>query len=140
MENATKALLIAAAVLIAIILISLGLAVVRQGQEAVQDADLSEAEATQFNSKFTVYEGTSVSTANVNAMLNAVFAHNNQEAASGTGRYVSVSSKDSAGATEVQALPGGTTASVSRVSGNNYYSVQCNYSAGIVNKIVITKK
>ena len=53
MENATKALLIAAAVLIAIILISLGLAVVRQGQEAVQDADLSEAEATQFNSKFT---------------------------------------------------------------------------------------
>ena len=44
MENATKALLIAAAILVAIIIISLGLAVVRQGQEAISSADMSEAE------------------------------------------------------------------------------------------------
>ena len=138
MENATKALLIAAAVLIAIILISLGLAVVRQGQEAVQDADLSEAEATQFNSKFTVYEGSNVSTANVNAMLNAVFAHNNQEAAAGTSNYVSVVVGDNT--TSTTTLQDGTTSSVTRVSGNSYYSVQCTYENGIVKTINVTKK
>ena len=137
MENATKALLIAAAVLIAIILISLGLAVVRQGQEAVKDADLSEAEATAFNNKFTVYEGTNVATSNVNAMLNAVFAHNNQEAAAGTNNYVSVVTTGTATSTN---LPAATTSSVTRVSGNNYYSVQCQYKNGLVNSIQITKK
>ena len=129
MENATKALLIAAAVLIAIILISLGLAVVRHGQEAVQDADLSEAEATQFNSKFTMYEGSNVSTSRVNAMLNAVFAHNNQETAAGTGNYVSVS-----GATTL--TTGATT--VSKLGGNSYYSIVCNYTGSLVTSITVT--
>ena len=130
MENATKALLIAAAVLIAIILISLGLAVVRQGQEAVQDADLSEAEATQFNSKFTMYEGTNVSTSRVNAMLNAVFAHNNQEQAAGTGNYVSVSG---------DATLGATANTVTKLGGSKYYSVTCDYAGGsLVKTITVT--
>ena len=131
MENATKALLIAAAVLIAIILISLGLAVVRQGQEAVQDADLSEAEATQFNSKFTMYEGTNVSTSRVNAMLNAVFAHNNQEQAAGTGNYVTV--YFGAGTTDVALSSGATT--VNKKGGSEYYEVVCNYTGTIITSI-----
>ena len=57
MENATKALLIAAAVLVAIIIISLTLVIVRQGQEAVAGADMSEAEVAQFNSKFNTWHG-----------------------------------------------------------------------------------
>ena len=129
MENATKALLIAAAVLIAIILISLGLAVVRQGQEAVQDADLSEAEATQFNSKFTMYEGTNVSTSRVNAMLNAVFSHNNQEMAAGTGNYVTVSGDANLTA---------TANTVTKLGGNGYYTVTCNYVGSIVKTITVT--
>jgi len=49
MENATKALLIAAAVLVAIIIISITLVIVNQGQEAVKGTDLSEMEASKFN-------------------------------------------------------------------------------------------
>ena len=80
MENATKALLIAAAVLVAIIIISLTLAIVRQGTESINNADLSEAEQAQFNQKFTVYEGSNVSVSEVNALLSTVLNHNQNEA------------------------------------------------------------
>jgi type III secretory pathway component EscT len=55
MENATKALLIAAAVLIAVLLISLVMGVLNSGAEQVDNADLSEYEIQQFNDKFNKY-------------------------------------------------------------------------------------
>ena len=136
MENATKALLIAAAVLIAIIIISFGLTVVRQGQQSVQDADLSEAEVTTFNSKFTVFEGTNKSTSNVNAMLDAVLGHNNNEKASGKGNYVKVDLKTKE--TTKTLIAKEAVSSVEKLSGNNYYNVQCTYVNGIVDTITIT--
>ena len=90
MENATKALLIAAAVLIAILIISLTLVIYRQGANAVSSADLSEAEAAEFNGKFTVFSGSNVPTAKVNALLETVFSHNKKEAASGSDLFVSI--------------------------------------------------
>ena len=129
MENATKALLIAAAVLIAIIIISFGLTVVRQGQQSVQDADLSEAEATTFNSKFTSYEGTNVSTSKVNAMLQTVFTHNSNQTAEGSTNYVSVTGS-------VVSLNSTDTA-VNKLSGNSYYKVTCSYSGSLINSIAV---
>ena len=77
MENATKALLIAAAVLVAILIISIGLIIYNRASETVNTAgDLSEYQIQQFNSKFTEYEGTNVSGADVNALLKTVFNHN----------------------------------------------------------------
>ncbi len=78
MENATKALLIAAAVLVAIIIISLGVAIVSSAKGQVDQAStaLSGAEIDAFNSKFDNYEGDSVSGTRVNALINAVFSHN----------------------------------------------------------------
>ena len=56
MENAVKALLIAAAVLIAILIISLGLVVYNRASETVNSAgDLSEYQIQQFNEKFLKY-------------------------------------------------------------------------------------
>ena len=52
MENATKALLIAAAVLVAILIISLGLVVYNMAAETVNNsANLSEYEIQSFNEK-----------------------------------------------------------------------------------------
>jgi len=76
MENATKALLIAAAILIAIILITLALAVIRQGQDAVQTVDMTEAEKMAFNSKFLMYERERVSGKEVNTLIKIVAQHN----------------------------------------------------------------
>ena len=128
MENATKALLIAAAVLVAIIIISLTLAIVRQGTESINNADLSEAEQTQFNQKFTVYEGSNVSTGNVNALLSTVLTHNQQEAKAGTNRFVTVSGKASQGT---------NATSITRVTGSSYYTVTCTYTNGIVSSITV---
>jgi len=76
MENATKALLIAAAVLVAILLISLGIGVFNLGAEQMGNADLTEYEIQTVNGKFDKYFGTSVSGTDVNALLSALFNHN----------------------------------------------------------------
>lgn len=132
MENATKALLIAAAVLIAILIISLTLVIYRQGSEAVTDADLSEAQQEQFNGRFTVYEGSNVSTAQVNALFNSVLSHNQNETNTGSKRYVTITASGIATQTT------GAT-SVAKVSGNAYYTVKCTRSKGLVTGITITK-
>lgn len=77
MENATKALLIAAAVLIAILLISFGVYIINNTRDIItNNQGLDELEIDQFNQKFTQYEGTSVSGSKANSLLRAVFNHN----------------------------------------------------------------
>ena len=132
MENATKALLIAAAILVAIIIISLGLAVVRQGQEAISNADMSEAEMESYNSKFKNYEGTNVSTADVNALLSTVLSHNQSEAKKGSGRAVVVKINSSEAVTT-------SSSSVSKLSGTNYYTVTCKMEDGLVTEVNVQK-
>ena len=138
MENATKALLIAAAVLVAILIISLTLVIYRQGANAVAGANLSEAEAAQFNGKFTVYEGNNVSTSKVNALLSAVFTHNKQQVAEGnTSLCVSITVSYN---NNILASLGnaGTENSLKRVTGNKYYKVECEYNGTIINNIKVT--
>ena len=77
MENAVKALLIAAAVLIAILLISMVMGVFNTGAEQINNADLSDQETQQFNDKFLQYVGTNLSGSKVNALLKTVHNHNN---------------------------------------------------------------
>ena len=57
MENASKALLIAGAILLAILLISLGIMIFNQGQDTVNNSGMSQAAITAFNNKFLKYEG-----------------------------------------------------------------------------------
>lgn len=77
MENATKALMIAAAVIVVILIISLGMGIFGNASEQVNNANnLSEYEIQKFNSKFLKYEGSAVRGTEVNAMLTTVFNHN----------------------------------------------------------------
>ena len=78
MENASKALIIAGAILLAIVIISLGLVVVNNTRETVNNANISEQEIQTFNAKFTSYESsTGISAAKVKALIQAVMANNN---------------------------------------------------------------
>lgn len=131
MENATKALLIAAAILVAILIISLALVVYNMASETVNGINLSQAEITQFNDQFQKYEGTSVSGSQVNAMLKTVFNHNLAE--SNTAKKVSVSG-DATLAADATSCPS--------VDTGNRYSVTCviNSSTGLVSSITVTKK
>ena len=57
MENASKALIIAGAILLAILLITLGIFVFTQEQDTLGSINLSEQEVLAFNNKFLAYEG-----------------------------------------------------------------------------------
>ena len=68
MENASKALIIAGAILLAILLISLGIVVYNQARSTIDDANI-DAEAVQtFNSKFDAYLG-NISGTTANALV-----------------------------------------------------------------------
>lgn len=57
MENASKALIIAGAILLSILLISLGIFVFTQAQDTLGSIKLDEQEVLAFNNKFLAYEG-----------------------------------------------------------------------------------
>lgn len=75
MENASKALIIAGAILLSILLISLGIMIFNQASDTVGGDDMSKAEIQTFNSRFMKYEGTQKGTT-VKAMVNEVRANN----------------------------------------------------------------
>ena len=140
MENATKALLIAAAILIAILVISLGLVAYNMAAQQMQSADFSEAEMAEFNGKFQAYEGSNKTANDVNAMMNTVLTHNSKEHQEGGSQLVEVVYKENASATPTTMLGTGSTVnSVNRV-GTGYYSIVCEQTGGLVSKIVVTKK
>lgn len=127
MENATKALLIAAAVLVAILIISLGIGIFNMASEQVDNAgDLSEYQIQQFNDKFKKYEGTNVSGSDVNAMINTVFNHN--LAQPDTSTQISIATSGSViGFSGLST--GSTTTSPGRVSTGQRYTVVATYDA-----------
>lgn len=76
MENASKALIIAGAILLAILIISLGIMIYNQASGVVNNNAMTEVEVTSFNQKFEQYLGDKVRGANVNSLVNAVNANN----------------------------------------------------------------
>lgn len=76
MENASKALIIAGAILLAILIISLGIMIFNQASGVVNNNAMTEVEVTSFNQKFEQYLGEKVRGANVNSLINAVNTNN----------------------------------------------------------------
>lgn len=75
MENASKALIIAGAILLSILLISLGIMIFTQAQDVVQGSGMTEAQISSFNSKFTKYEGSKKGTL-IRSLIQEVLATN----------------------------------------------------------------
>lgn len=80
MENAAKALLIAGAVLIAILLISITIYIINSSTKPTKEgiAQMSETEISMFNSKFLGYAGKNVSANDVRTLIAKVNASNAQ--------------------------------------------------------------
>ena len=79
MENASKALIIAGAILLSILIISLGIMIFQNAKEVVDGNAMNEVANSQFNEKFNQYTGDKVKGTNVKAMVNAVIQHNLQQ-------------------------------------------------------------
>ena len=77
MENASKALIIAGAVLIAILIVSLGVAVFMNMSNSVKnDTSLDKQAIASFNSKLTPYVGKNISGSQVNALIQLAISIN----------------------------------------------------------------
>lgn len=81
MENASKALLIAGAILVVILLISVGIMVYNSSLGNVGEANSqAEAQAIQaFNSRFAIYEGTQSGTAVKNLLKEAIYVNSGDD-------------------------------------------------------------
>jgi hypothetical protein len=76
MENASKALIIAGAILLAILIIGLGIFIYRQAANTVSDTGMDQLSIQQFNGQFENYIKTNVSASNVRALLDTVSSNN----------------------------------------------------------------
>lgn len=75
MENASKALIIAGAILLSILIIALGMGVYNQAKNGMGNADLSGTEVNAHNSKFEAYEGRMKGT-EVSALITTIKSNN----------------------------------------------------------------
>ena len=78
MENASKALIIAGAIILAVLIIGLGMSVFMQTSSMDPSSDLNSYEVQQFNKKFTDFEGLSVKGSRVLNLCDTVRNHNMQ--------------------------------------------------------------
>lgn len=76
MENASKALIIAGAILISIIIIGLGVYFVNMAQAAGKKVNLNGQAATAQNSQFTAYFGEKVTASEVKALMGLISTNN----------------------------------------------------------------
>ena len=76
MENASKALIIAGAILISIMIIGLGVAIYSQAKSNASKANLNPEVAQAQNEKFTTYFGSKVSSSEVKSLMSAVRTNN----------------------------------------------------------------
>ena len=81
MENASKALIIAGAILLAILLITLGIMIFTTASSTIQSSGMTEAQQTVFNQKFTKYQG-SQKGSTIRSLVQEVMANNNNDQAS----------------------------------------------------------
>lgn len=139
MENASKALIIAGAILLAILIISLGILIYNQAAGVVNNNAMSEVERQNFNSKFTQYEGDSVRGTTVRALLQAVLSNN--LSADSDDRRITVNTGSGSG---IVMATDSTSAPTDQVKTGSSYKVKCNYSSsggntGLVTDITITE-
>ena len=129
MENATKALLIAAAILIAIVLISIGVFVLNMGKESVNSVNMNEQEQMAFNSKFTSYEGKQRGS-QVNALAQTIITNNQAAKTEG-----STSTKGVKMTGKITIANDGSTTTFTKLPTGTMYTVTITYKDGLVNVI-----
>ncbi len=79
MENASKALIIAGAILLSIAIIGIGMTVFNMAQGTIQSTNMSADEIAASNAKFSKYEGLQTGST-VRTMLDTIRTHNLSEA------------------------------------------------------------
>ena len=137
MENATKALLIAAAVLIAILIISLGIVIFNQASETINSVNMSGQEIQAFNDQFLKYNGTGKRGTEVNALIKSALNNNMTERAGNNSQDTAKCVDITVGGTSAINVDAGT---MNRVDSSKVYTITVaqDGEGGLVHTITIT--
>ena len=125
MENASKALIIAGAI------------VFNQAQDSLSGSGMSKAQVTTFNSTFTKYEGTK-SGSDVKSLIQEVNASNTQDTSDNTGRSITLK----LGTADLKKNTGSTGYATGEIKSAGKYKVEITKydNAGYVSEITFTKQ
>ena len=126
MENASKALIIAGAILLAILIIGLGVYIYRQAAGVIDTGTIDQLVVSQFNAQFEPYLGNNVSGSNVKQLIKIINASNRAK-------------EDLPVTIEVD---GEEVKNDSKIKSGNTYKVESSSEgnkAGYIEKITITK-
>ena len=129
MENASKALIIAGAILLAILIIGLGIFIYRQAANKVSDTGMDQLAIQQFNGQFENYIKDNVSGATVKSLIQLVKTNNAVEDSSKTITLNYETGLNESGINSVEKYD----VSVKNASGND------GYVNGVIKNILIKK-
>lgn len=116
MENASKALIIAGAILLSILLISLGIMIFNTAQDTTKNIGMTQAQVSAFNNKFSKYEGT-IKGSEVRSLIQEVIASNGDDNNKNASRQITIN-KDN------KAIVSETTADSSSILTTKSYTVK----------------
>ena len=144
MENATKALLIAVAVIIAIVVIGLALIPLTSGQKLIEDnSDMNDIEVSTYNAKFESYFGGNVSGTKTKQLVKIINQHNKANS-DDPSRIITISGDTGMTAPST----GDKTYNTSVIGTGDAYKIEADpdhtnkgyTSGGLIQQIKITKK
>lgn len=146
MENASKALIIAGAILLSILIIGLGMTIYQKASGAMDGADLGGQQVQVYNAEFENYKGTQTG-ANVRALVQIIQSHNRTKADDET-LQISVSLENNGqqatsvtdrSSTVEEPATSASSVAVSKIKAGWNYDVQFTYSkAGYITHCYIT--
>lgn len=148
MENATKALLIAGAVLLVIMIISVGLMIFNSANGQISSAisSMNQQEKDQFNQKFLGYEGNQISGSTVKTLISSVITHNRQMSLEGTdekkvGMSISADGDASESNTAFDNLEANLETKRQGIVSGAKYKVTCQIDSntGLISKILVSR-
>lgn len=138
MENASKALLIAGAILIVILLIAVGMLVYSQSRSVIDTgvAQMSSTEISMFNAQFNEYSGKQKGSS-VKALLQAVIA-NNETYSSDEAKQVKVNASSIITGTTPNTVDQATISNViTQVKPSTTYTVTFGYTNSLITSVTI---
>lgn len=142
MENASKALIIAGSILIAVLIISLGVMIFRNmSKSVVEDTSLSKQQISEFNSKITPYVGNNISGSNVNNLRQHVISIDNDAKVNKKAGAINMYLDGSSTPLVKYDLESDKVEIGSKVETGSFYTVRATYddSTGLINEITVKK-
>ena len=139
MENASKALIIAGAILLAILIIALGVYIFNQARSATNMDDLSNQQVEAHNATFQNYEGT-INGTQAKALIDAIRNNNQRMPDLGDIAVDGVTGTNISDMTKLAEEKNKYEATSQYVVANTGYQQTAGQYQGYVTKIKITKK